>query len=94
MSKNTWKYITDIGLLISGLLVIITGIIKFKTFLALFGATMNYAELPMRFLSRTHDWAGIAMTILVILHLVLNWDWIVATTKGYFKRNEEEIKSQ
>ncbi len=89
MSKNTWKYIIDVGLLISGLLVIITGIIKFKTFLALFGVTINYAEIPIRLFSRIHDWAGIAMTILVIVHLIINWDWIAGTTKSLFKKDKE-----
>ena len=90
MHKNTWKYIVDVGLLISGLLAIITGIIKFKSFLALFGASIDYATIPIKLYSRIHDWAGLAMTVLVILHIILNWDWIVATTKGYFKKDEEE----
>ena len=92
MNKNTWKYIIDVGLLISGLLVIITGIIKFKSFLAIFGASIDYTTIPIRMLSKMHDWAGIAMTIFVILHLIINWDWIVATTKCYFRKHEEEKK--
>ncbi len=90
MTKNTWKYITDIGLLISGLLVIITGIIKFKSLWELLGVNINYEVMNMGAYRVIHDWSGIAMTIFVIIHLVLNWDWISATTKGYFKRDEEE----
>jgi len=93
-NKNTWKYIVDIGLLISGLLVIITGIIKFKSFLAIFGASLNYAEMPMRMLAKMHDWSGLAMTILVIIHLILNWDWIIATTKNFFEKDEVEVKKK
>ena len=33
-----------------------------------------------------HDWAGVAMTIAVIIHLVLHWSWIVNMTKGLFKK--------
>ena len=88
MNKNTWKYLVDIGLLISGLLVIITGIVKFKSFLALFGASINYAEFPIRIFSKLHDWSGIAMAVLVIVHLIMNWDWIIATTKNIFKKQE------
>ncbi|HEY97334.1 MAG TPA: DUF4405 domain-containing protein [Dehalococcoidia bacterium] len=28
-----------------------------------------------------HDWTAVALVVLVILHLVLHWKWIVYTTK-------------
>jgi len=92
MSKNTWKYIIDVGLLLSGLLVIITGIIKFRSLWRLLGIDINYEVMNMTAYRVIHDWSGIVMTVFVIVHLILNWDWIVATTKDYFKRHEEMPK--
>ena len=86
--KLVTKYIVDIGLLISFLLVTVTGIIKFKSFLAIFGVAINYSEIPIRVLSRIHDWAGIAMALLVLIHLILNWDWIVCTTRNLFGKKK------
>lgn len=92
MHKNNWKYLIDVGLLISGLLVIVTGVVKFRTLWKILGINMNYEVMNMVAYRVIHDWSGIAMTVLVILHLIVNWDWIAATTKGYFRRDEEIIK--
>jgi len=86
--KNVWKYIVDIGLLISGLLVIITGIIKFRSLWELLGININYEVMNMGAYRVIHDWSGIVMTVLVIVHLILNWDWIKGTTRGFFKNKK------
>ncbi|MAG77759.1 hypothetical protein CL616_00140 [archaeon] len=77
------NYFIDVLLAISALLVISTGLIKFPGLIPTLG--LSYSNLPMGTLSRIHDWAGIALTILVIIHLVLHWNWIKATTKQIFK---------
>jgi len=89
MNKNTAKYIVDIGLFISTLIVIITGIIKFRSFLGIFGITPDYSLMNTGLLRSFHDWSGIAMTLFVIIHLILNWDWIVSITKTIFSRKKE-----
>ena len=33
-----------------------------------------------------HTWAGLIFIIVVILHLILHWKWIVVMTKNLFKR--------
>jgi len=33
-----------------------------------------------------HDWAGIIMTIAVIIHVVLHWSWIIGMTKVFLKK--------
>lgn len=86
-TKNTWKYIIDVGLLISGLLVIITGIIKFRSLWNLLGININYELMNMTAYRIIHDWSGLVMTLFVIIHLVLNWDWIKGTTRGFFIKN-------
>ena len=90
MKKNTWKYLVDIGLLLSGLLVIVTGIIKFRTLWRLLSIEINYEVMNMTAYRIIHDWSGIAMTVFVIIHLVMNWDWIVGTTKCIFKKDHKE----
>ena len=94
MKKNTWKYIIDIFLLLSTLLVIITGIVKFRSFLAIFGITPDYASMNMGAFRVIHDWSGIAMTVFVIIHIILSWDWIVGTTKCIFRRVHATYKSK
>jgi hypothetical protein len=88
MNKNNLKYFIDVGLLISALIVIITGIIKFRSFLGLIGINLNYDLMNMGLYRILHDWSGLAMTVLVIIHLILNWDWIIATTKCIFSKED------
>ncbi len=38
-----------------------------------------------------HSRFGILMAILIIIHLVLHWKWIVRTTKSFFRKEECEL---
>ena len=89
MDKNKIKYFVDFGLLISFLIVTVTGIFKFGSLLRAVGIDPAYSELPMRAISAWHDWSGVALALLVLIHLILNFDWIVATTKCFFKKKDE-----
>lgn len=33
-----------------------------------------------------HDWAAVALLVMIIIHLILHWKWIVYMTKSYFKK--------
>jgi hypothetical protein len=35
-----------------------------------------------------HNWVGVALVVVVVLHLVLHRRWIVHTTKTFFRRQE------
>ena len=84
MRKDTINWLVDIGLIITFILVAVTGIIKFPGLLSTFG--IGYGNLPKAEVSMLHDWSGIAMAVLVIIHLALHWNWIVVTTKRYLGR--------
>ncbi len=89
MYRAQIKYIVDVGLAVSFILCFITGVIKFPGFLRAIDATRHV--LPMRDLTLIHDWTGILMGLLVAVHLVLNYRWIVAMTRQIFgkKRGSE-----
>ena len=85
MNKAITKYWVDVGLLISFLLTGLTGIFKFP------GVREHLASLykliPRAKMSSIHDWSGIVLVILVGIHLILNWQWIVTMTKNIFRKN-------
>ena len=93
MSKKLTMYVVDVGLILTFLAVTITGIIKFRSFWSLFGMKLTFADATWGILRTIHDWSGITMAILVLVHLILNWSWIVETTKEYFSRKEEPVKA-
>ena len=90
MEKNTVKYIVDIGLTISFLIVTLTGIFKFTGFREFFGIVLSYKDSAMVLISTFHDWSGVVMAVLVLVHLIVNWDWIVGMTRELFCKKEEE----
>jgi len=87
MNKLKLNYWIDFGLLVSFLIVTLTGIIKFR-------ALGLYPILGFSGISIWHDWAGIVMAVLVLVHLILHWGWIINETKCMFKNKEvcEDIK--
>jgi hypothetical protein len=32
-----------------------------------------------------HDWTAIALVVIVLVHVILHWGWIVRMTKSYFR---------
>jgi len=87
MDRTKLIYLVNLGLAIVFFAVFITGLTKF---LALHPFTgINNFVLPWAQISLLHDWSGIAMAALVLIHLALNWEWIVKTT-GEIVRGEKE----
>ncbi len=85
MEKVWINYFIDIGLLISGLIVMITGILKLPelNFLQLY----KLINFPM--MSFVHDWSGVLFTFLVIIHLILHWNWLVCMTKKIIQKKDK-----
>ena len=88
MNRAKLNYFIDLGLAISFFACAITGIIKFPRLLPYLG--IDHRTLPMYELSRLHDWSGLVMTFLVVIHLVLHWNWIVSMTKSFFKKEKSK----
>ena len=86
MDKLKLKYIVNVGLLVSFLAVFVTGVVKFPGLLQSLGVQTK--NLPWKEISRLHDWSGLVMGILVLVHLVQNWQWMTAMTKRYFGKKK------
>jgi hypothetical protein len=84
MYRAQLKYIVDVGLAVSFILCFVTGVVKFPGFVRAIGAT--HRVLPMRDLTLIHDWTGVLMGLLVAVHLILNYRWIVTMTRQIFGR--------
>ncbi|MBU4299984.1 MAG: DUF4405 domain-containing protein [Nanoarchaeota archaeon] len=70
MNRFKLNYLIDTGLLISGAVVIITGILKL------------YSERSLR---EIHDISGVLFTFLILAHIVLHFDWIINATNNFRK---------
>ena len=85
MDKLKLNYFVDVGLAISFFACFITGLIKWRGLVNLVGVSV-YNFLRFNNISILHDWSGLIMGLLVLLHLVLHWKWIVSVSKSIFKK--------
>jgi hypothetical protein len=69
MKRQKWLQITNPILFILILWMVISG-----TF---------HSQIPYEVFEKAHPFAGYALFLLIILHLVLNWNWV---KMNYFKK--------
>jgi hypothetical protein len=86
MEKRTVKYLIDIGLLVSGILCMVTGVIKLPVLLNFFD--IRAGILPVYQITLVHDWSGVIFVVLIIAHVSLNWRWMVGVTKTLLKKKK------
>jgi hypothetical protein len=86
MDRKKLLYIINFFLLIFSLFVIITGIIKFPGLLP--WLQINPEVLPLGKLTRIHDWLGLAIVFLTLIHLYLHFKWIKAMTRAIWSENK------
>ena len=77
--KTIFRYLLNIGLLLSAISLFITGILKFPEFLPSIG--INRLSSPINELSFIHDWSGLFAVLFAVIHLILHISWIVKTAK-------------
>ena len=39
-----------------------------------------------------HEWLGVGMLVAILVHALINWEWIVSVTKRMFKRLQFELR--
>lgn len=88
MNRTFLNYFIDVGLTITFILVFFTGILKWPGLVLWFG--FSYSNFPMRAFSLIHDWSGLIMSLLVFVHIILHWNWIIATTKKIFSKKKRK----
>gem|GEM_PF-947899 len=85
MNVKQTKSLVDIGLILSFLICFITGIIKIPVLLKYLD--LRFLDVPVFQITQIHDWSGIILGILVVIHLTLNWRVLVSLTAGLLKND-------
>jgi hypothetical protein len=76
------KWGVDLAMGIVFLFSVVTGFFKFTLLTRTLGLTGIF--MPSAQVSEIHDWAGISLGFLVLLHLFLNRAWILSMTRKVF----------
>lgn len=74
-------------MLVSALLCMITGIVKWPYLPQALG--FSYKALPMEIFSEIHDWSGLAVVLLAIIHLVMHRKWLVFMTRNFVQQGDD-----
>ena len=88
MNKLKINFWVDVGLAVTFFGSFITGLVKWPGLLRWFGLT--HRSLPMKEITLIHDWSGLIMGLIVLVHLILHWNMIVCMTKNMFRRGEKQ----
>jgi len=88
MNRAKLNYLVDFFMFVSFLITAITGLIlKFFLPSGKRSGQNEFLSIIKGDWELVHDWIGILMIFLIIIHIVLHWNWIVAMTKGLFGRS-------
>ena len=79
MNMQLVKWCVDLAMGIAFLFTAVTGFFKLTILMRVTG--FSDIVLPMALMSEIHDRAGIALTVLVAVHLFLNRAWILSMTR-------------
>ena len=89
MRKAKINYFIDLLLIIFFIINSITGLIIFF-FLPSGVRQGSYQEflgiIKQNWLN-VHNWSGILIILMVAIHLILHWNWIVCMTKSLIQKN-------
>jgi hypothetical protein len=79
MNMQVVKWGVDLAMGIVFLFSFVTGFFKFMVLMRAFG--LVDIVLPLALMSDIHDWAGVTLGFLVLVHLILNRAWILSMTR-------------
>ncbi|MDD3783885.1 MAG: DUF4405 domain-containing protein [Candidatus Portnoybacteria bacterium] len=89
MTKNKLNFLVDFLAAICFLVIAKTGLIIFF-FLpegVRRGGYQEFFGITKKTYTGIHNWAGIVFVVLILLHIVLHWDWIINAVKNFFRKN-------
>ncbi|MFZ5364978.1 MAG: DUF4405 domain-containing protein [Patescibacteria group bacterium] len=88
MAKPKINYAVDILMTISFILTAATGIIIFFFLPGGIrqGGHQEIGGVSRHSLADLHNWAGMLMIILILIHFILHWTWLISMTKNLFKK--------
>lgn len=92
MVKSKINYSVDILMLVFFIINSITGLIIFF-FLPSAVKKGSYQEvlgiIKQKWVD-LHNWSGIILLLLIVIHIILHWNWIVSKTKSFITKNKKK----
>ena len=88
MNKPKINYIIDILMAIFFAISAVTGIPLYMLPGGVYrGGQTIFLGVEKQVWGTIHTYASFALVVIVLVHLILHWKWIVYMTKSFFKKN-------
>ncbi len=94
MKMTNVNYVVDVLLAVCLVVVAVTGLAVF-----LFmpegvrqGGLQEFVGVQKTVWTSVHNWTGILMVALMLVHFILHWNWLVCMTRNVFSRKPKECK--
>lgn len=88
MNRAKLNFFVDFLAFLSFFVTAITGLIVFFFIPSGVrqGRYIEFLGVPKYLWSQIHNYAGLVMILLVLVHLILHWGWIRSMTLAFFKK--------
>jgi uncharacterized membrane protein len=91
MKKALQNYILAVLLFLTSFTVTFSGFVLWMAFPHIGGGSRGIDNRAFWGLNNgvwtdIHDWVGVALIVVAILHIILHWKWIARMTKRYFQQ--------
>ena len=100
LRKVTQNYVLFVLLFLLGLFQAVSGFIMWLAVPHVgggskgAGSTATFWSLTRDNWIDLHDWVAVALLVVVIIHIILHWKWIVYMTKSYFRGTAKSSQSR
>ncbi len=94
MTKAGKHWILAIAMALLGLAEAVSGFVLWLAFPTDGGGgagNLTFWELTKHTWIDIHDWVAVALVILVIMHIILHWKWIVRMVKVVFQGQAKKV---
>lgn len=88
--SNKIKYFLNWAIFLFGLTTLITGIIRFSNIFMFIALKIGISSNQIFIINFIHRWTGVAASGLILIHLILNWRWILKISRSFLKKERKD----
>lgn len=88
MDKCKINYFVDALLLLAGLISGVTGVMKLDLLIPL----NLFQYLDYKLFSFVHDWSGVIFVVLILVHVIMHFDWFFSMTKSILLETKLKLR--
>lgn len=80
------KYFLNWAIFLFGLICLITGIIRFSNIFLFIALNTGINSNQVFMINFIHRWSGMVASGLILIHIILNWRWILKISRSFLKK--------